>query len=504
MCGFVFTTNPGIAKIALQKQIHRGPDGFRIWKDDHVAIAHALLDINGEKQFQPYVTPAGNILAFNGEMFDSPIANDTEWLAKGLDKYGFTFVQNTDWQGAFVLYKPKERKVFAVRDHFGAKPLWWGQQNGAFTIATSLKSFVHKEIDTKKLNTYQVFGQCFGSESIYKGINKLGPGEILEIDFEKKGVYRRNLWDSYKIRSTEFDPEEFIERTKESVLKVAKTKQKLGMFLSGGLDSTVVASILAKEKVDVELWTCGYNLSQKATYWAHEGFDGEKQMAIITADWLGLPINKVVLDRDDRYSYGKMWLANTHYPWADCNRQAPRYLLAKAASRSGCKVILTGDSGDELFTGYTHHDRRDDDEQCKRLMKTSLKDPSFPKGVFGTDLQNNSFFVDLMTTSEQNILATDQTIGMFGMESRIPFLTQNYAKYVISINSKDKFKQLPEYADRCTTKYFMRETMKEFLPDHVRYRAKKTGWSSPWDNNHDNLQKKWRNLDIEFLRQVAY
>jgi asparagine synthetase B (glutamine-hydrolysing) len=435
MCGFVFTTNPGIAKIALQKQIHRGPDGFRIWKDDHVAIAHALLDINGEKQFQPYVTPAGNILAFNGEMFDSPIANDTEWLAKGLDKYGFTFVQNTDWQGAFVLYKPKERKVFAVRDHFGAKPLWW---------------------------------------------------------------------DSYKIRSTEFDPEEFIERTKESVLKVAKTKQKLGMFLSGGLDSTVVASILAKEKVDVELWTCGYNLSQKATYWAHEGFDGEKQMAIITADWLGLPINKVVLDRDDRYSYGKMWLANTHYPWADCNRQAPRYLLAKAASRSGCKVILTGDSGDELFTGYTHHDRRDDDEQCKRLMKTSLKDPSFPKGVFGTDLQNNSFFVDLMTTSEQNILATDQTIGMFGMESRIPFLTQNYAKYVISINSKDKFKQLPEYADRCTTKYFMRETMKEFLPDHVRYRAKKTGWSSPWDNNHDNLQKKWRNLDIEFLRQVAY
>ena len=97
MCGFVFTTNHGVAKVALQKQLHRGPDGFRIWKDDTVAIAHALLDISGARQFQPYVTPAGNILAFNGEMFDSPIENDTEWLAKGLDAYGFPFVQNTDW-----------------------------------------------------------------------------------------------------------------------------------------------------------------------------------------------------------------------------------------------------------------------------------------------------------------------------------------------------------------------------------------------------------------------
>lgn len=504
MCGFVFSTNPGTIKVAIQKQLHRGPDGFRIWKDEKVAIGHALLDINGEKQFQPYKTPDGNILAFNGEMFDSPIANDTAWLAKGLDSYGLTFLRNTDWQGSLVYYKPKENKVLAIRDHFGAKPLWWGNQNGQLTIATSLKSFLHKEVDNEKLRMYKVYGQCFGRETIYKDISKVGPGEIIEVDFNSKTAYRQTLWETYKINSYEFDEEEFIERTKESILKVAKTKQKLGLFLSGGLDSTVVASVLAKEKVDVELWTCGYNLKQKPNFWSHDGFDGEKQMAVVTADWLGLPINKVVLDRDDRHSYGKMWLANTHYPWADCNRQAPRYLLARAASQSGCKVILTGDSGDELFTGYTHHDQRNNKKHCEMLMKTSLKDPSFPRHIFGKDYKNNSFFVDLMTTSEQNILATDQTIGMFGMESRIPFLTQNYAKYVISLNSDIKFKQLPEYADRCTTKYFMREFMKNYLPDHVRYRVKKTGWSSPWDNNHEATQKKWRNLDIEFLRQVAY
>jgi len=71
MCGFVGTTNKHLCRLMLQKQEHRGPDGMSFWEDDTFAFGHALLDITGAKQTQPYITPQGNVLLFNGEMYDS-------------------------------------------------------------------------------------------------------------------------------------------------------------------------------------------------------------------------------------------------------------------------------------------------------------------------------------------------------------------------------------------------------------------------------------------------
>jgi asparagine synthetase B (glutamine-hydrolysing) len=91
---------------------------------------------------------------------------------------------------------------------------------------------------------------------------------------------------------------------------------------------------------------------------------------------------------------------------------------------------------------------------------------------------------------------------MFGMESRIPFLTQSFAKYVLSIMGRVKFRQTKEYA-KGTNKFLMREVMKDYLPEHVRLRKKKIGWSSPWDNNHPELSPKWRIQDLHFLKQLS-
>ena len=88
-------------------------------------------------------------------------------------------------------------------------------------------------------------------------------------------------------------------------------------------------------------------------------------MALQTAKELGMPIVKVDLSRDDRTAYGKMWVSETHYLWSDHNRQAPRYAMCKQAAKDGCKVVITGDSGDELFTGYLHH--------AKRLERNGVK-----------------------------------------------------------------------------------------------------------------------------------
>ena len=119
-----------------------------------------------------------------------------------------------------------------------------------------------------------------------------------------------------------------------------------------------------------------------------------------------------------------------------------------------------------------------------------------------SDPQAQTLFIDLLTTSEQNILATDQTVGLFGMEARIPLLTQRYVHYVMTIPAIDRFKQF-KGLELGTTKYLMREVMKDYIPQHVIQRKQKTGWSSPWDNNHPQQAMRWRTEDLELLKRLG-
>ena len=165
--------------------------------------------------------------------------------------------------------------------------------------------------------------------------------------------------------------------------------------------------------------------------------------------------------------------------------------------------LITGDSADELFTGYQHHDRYYDDEYNKETIEVySTRQAWIPRQIFSkTDHKNNALWYDLVSTSEQNILTTDQTCGMWGLESRPVFLSQSFVRYMIGIESGVKFKKHPEY-QLGTYKYLLREVMADYLPKHVRDRRNKTGWSSPWDNNHPKLTELWKLQDLEFISNL--
>ena len=502
MCGFVGTTNHAVHKLMLSKQEHRGPDASTYWSDETFSFGHCLLDITGSNQTQPVTTPNGNILLFNGEMYDSRMQNDTVWLGKMLDKYGVSVLEWSDWHGSIAYYNPKANRLTLIRDQFGTKPLWWKFDGKHFEFSTSCKSFLDKELQDRTTK----FGSM-GDECIWKATHKVEPGGYLEFDIVNNNfkLTRRNLWNWLHFHKKEFDAEEFRYMTKESILKVANygnSNNKHAIFLSGGFDSQLVASICRESTKDITLFTCGYS-NEKGNVWEHMGFQDESKMAIKSAELWGREVVKVDLGKDERIALGKTRLAGTHYAWSDHNRQAPRYKLAKAAAEHGCKVVLTGDSGDELFSGYMHHDKRFKEGYCEAMMAQAKDWRWFPHKVMElSDPMANSLFIDLLTTSEQNILATDQTCGLFGMEARIPLLTQRYVQYNMTLPTKTRFTQF-KGLQTGTTKYLMREVMKEYLPDHVVNRKNKTGWSSPWDNNHTQQAQRWRQEDLDLLTRLG-
>ena len=501
MCGFVVTTDVNNTELMLSKQAFRGPDAQSFYKDSRIGMGHALLDINGEMQIQPYKTKNNNYIVFNGEMYDTSIPNDTEYLANGLETYGFEFLVHNNWHGSIVWYKPKENEVHFVRDHFGAKPLWVYKKRKDFTLTTSLRSILSAKPDNSHKQLYMMNGLLQGDECHLENVSKASPGQYSIINLKTGSWLKKNLWNGFKVENRPLDINEFRHKLVQNIRKLAKTKQKVGLFLSGGLDSTTVLSIVKDMGLDLTVYICGYDKS-KPRHHEHNAFRHESEMAVKTCQKWGVPYKVVVLRQDLMYHYDRDWLEKTGYPWTDRNRRAPRYLLAKHASQDGCKVILTGDSADELFSGYLHHHKFWIENYIEDKLAWMRKKYSwYPKIRHGGDRWNDMLLADLLVTSETNITATDQTCGMFGMESRPVFLGQNFVSYCYRFDGFSKMKQHPSW-DTGTYKFLLREGMADYLPEHTRAKKKKIGWSSPWDNNHPEIQKMSRMLDWQFTQSL--
>ena len=501
MCGFVVTTDIDNCSKMMERQQFRGPDAMGMWKDKHIAMAHALLDINGKKQLQPYKTKKNNYLVFNGEMYDTNIQNDTKYLADGLETYGFKFLEWNDWHGSLAWYQPEKKKLVICRDHFGAKPLWVYKKGKNVTVTTSLRSLTDLKENKQVKQGFIVNSLLQGHESPYKDVLKVAPGEYVIFDFDKNTIIFKNLWNSFKIKSNPFNEADFRTRLISNIQKIAYNRQKTGLFLSGGFDSTFALSVVKDMDIDLTVYICAYDKT-KGLYFDHDGFREESRLAAQTCKEWGVKHKILVLQQDQIYDYDRRWLNNARFPWSDRNRRVPRYFLCREAAKDGCKVILTGDSADELFSGYLHHHKYWLEGYCEEKLKYYKKAKWFPNIEFSDDKWNNMLISDLLITSEQNILATDQTCGMFGMESRPVYLGQNFVRYCYEFDGMTKFTQRFGW-DTGTYKYLLREVMGDMLPTHVKERKKKTGWSSPWDNNPPRVQNEWRIADWQYMTELT-
>lgn len=364
IAGFVGSQDESRLRAMVDAVKHRGPDHSGFLVRDDVALGHARLSIidTTSGANQPMVSADGRFaLVFNGEIY-----NFAE-LRTGLEKNGYTFRTTSDTEVALALYEregsacfSKMHGMFAIalydfasrtlvlaRDRMGEKPLYWTQQGGTFLFASELggilaSGVVRKEVDLTALGQYLQFDYVPTPKSIVRGVQKLAPATVLT--FRNGEVTKEKFW--MPLANVErLSEKEAIERLdetlREAVARELVSDVPLGVFLSGGIDSSTVAYYAqAESSRSVETFSIGFD---------DPSFD-ESSFAREVAAHLGTNHHEEIVRAEDALALVPTLGETLSEPVADASI-IPTLLLSRFARKS-VTVALGGDGGDELFAGY--------------------------------------------------------------------------------------------------------------------------------------------------------
>lgn len=391
MCGIVgfrkSSLEPfSIANSMCEKINARGPDGAGVWSEDDqpVILGHVRLSILelSEAGNQPMVSECGRyVLVLNGEIYNHQSLrkqlgesglvinwrgqSDTETLLACFVAWGIEkTLQATIGMFAIAVWDKQEQILTLARDRMGEKPLYWGWSNDLLIFASELKSIkAHPEfeavIDRDALTL--LLRHCYipAPYSIYKGIQKLMPGHVLQIPLQgdlsqSKAAASKPYWSLNKVVEQGLanpfvgSPEAAVDALEEQLTKSVADQMladvPLGAFLSGGVDSsTIVALMQAQSDMPVRTFTLGFN---------EPGYN-EAEHAKAVAKHLGTAHTELYVQPDDALAIIPN-LANMYCePFADSS-QIPTFLVSQLAKQH-VSVALSGDAGDELFGGYNRY-----------------------------------------------------------------------------------------------------------------------------------------------------
>ena len=394
MCGIVgyFSKNSdsrkNIIKLMNDKLTHRGPDDEGTWFDNETGInlGHRRLSIQdlSKKASQPMVSFSKRfIIIFNGEIYNHnelrsiyknelnvtwKSNSDTETLLEIIEKKGLKkSLEIIDGMFAFVIWDRKYKKLSLVRDRIGEKPIYYGWQgqgsNLSFLFGSELKPLkVHPsfdgDINRKAIQNLMTHNCIHAPNSIYQNIFKLEAGHFLELtinDLQNKILPKsKPYWSLSNIiisGSKNQMKGSFDEASSELEVLLKKTVKKqmigdvpFGSFLSGGIDSSLITSLMQSESSSqINTFSIGFK----------ENDYNEAKFAKKIANHLGTNHTEFYVDHKDALSVIPKLSTIYDEPFADSS-QIPTYLLSKLTSKN-VKVALTGDGGDEFFGGYNRY-----------------------------------------------------------------------------------------------------------------------------------------------------
>jgi asparagine synthase (glutamine-hydrolysing) len=345
---------------------HRGPDGEGLWRHSrgHAGFAHRRLSIidltTGD---QPMTDPAGNWITYNGEIYNYielrdelgaenfQTTSDTEVILSAYRKWGVDCVDHLRGMFAFAIWDEGRQELFCARDRFGIKPFYYTTVGDTFYFASEAKAllpFVGQiETDVEGFKDYLAFQFCLAGKTLFKNISELLPGHHLRAT--KGAVAVQRYWEVYYELDFSHTPAYFEEKLRtllpESVRLHLRADVPVGTYLSGGLDSSAIASLASMEtNGDFAAFTGKFSFS--------EDYD-ESRYARELAEWRGFSLYEIDITAADFVDNIRKVIYHLDYPVAGPG-SFPQYMVSRLAAEHR-KVVLGGQGGDEIFGGYTRY-----------------------------------------------------------------------------------------------------------------------------------------------------
>jgi asparagine synthase (glutamine-hydrolysing) len=344
---------------------HRGPDGEGVWMHPggHVGFAHrrlSIIDLDGGSQ--PMLHENGSCLTYNGELYNYPelrsvlgasafrSQSDTEVLLRALHTWGAAALDRLRGMYAFGHWDESTGELFCARDRFGIKPLYYTVVGDLLHFASEAKAllpFVSAiGTDREGLMDYLAFQFCLGGKTLFEGIHELPPGHSLRVRGDVVAIDR--YWEVYYDLDFDHTARYFEDRIRElldeSVSLHLRSDVPVGAYLSGGLDSSVIACLASERAGPMNAFTGRFGDGPE--------FD-ESAYARVVADARGLDLHVVDIDAQDFARSIEDVVYHLDYPTAGPG-SFPQYMVSREAARHN-KVVLGGQGGDEIFGGYARY-----------------------------------------------------------------------------------------------------------------------------------------------------
>ncbi|MDD3465775.1 MAG: asparagine synthase (glutamine-hydrolyzing) [Campylobacterales bacterium] len=545
IAGFISKNRDYDAKTIVQKMldkgVHRGPDqsGLATYGDATIGMVRLSI-IDTVEHHIPYEDVSGNFaIVYNGEIYNH------EEIRKNLGKYSFKTGSDTetamvsfvdkgvnafrDYNGmyAFAVHDKKKNETFIVRDKVGEKPLYYVKGKDFFAFASEIKSLIGL-IEPKfndKAVSYKAYEFTTGKETLFKDVYLLEPGEYIHVKNGKASIKSYwKIWDN--LIELPDDENKIVSSLAELVedsilLRTKNCAHSFGAFVSGGIDSSLVACIAKPDHL----------------YTAHYDYDdfNELDYARLVAKQIKKELIVVEPNKEDflRTREQIAYHLDTPCTWTSFTL----WMLLERVKKDGVKVMMAGDGADEVFGGYhryhlLHHDEQihalDAMKQYSYLINRYYGSPvdRYTKLVnrcenpYDTKVlkflnESIGFYFDKMqkdvvhamglndfySTMQVLLQMADRLSMAFSIENRSPFLDYRLVQFAFSMSSKYKIKG-------GITKWALKEVARKFIPKEICDRIDKRGFSAPvnkwfeWDKKGKYNRDAYKNMVLDDWKKV--
>lgn len=376
MCGICgrFNRNKAVeVKESLVEQmcskiIHRGPDDTGVYTHDNFGFGMRRLSIiDLSTGHQPIFNEDKSlVIVFNGEIYNYielkeelekrghvfSTNSDTETILHAYEEYGEEFVTKLNGMFAIAIFNIKTKELLVYRDRIGIKPLFYYLDEDKFIFGSEIKTIltnpdIKAELDPEGLDLYLSFGYITDPKTIFKGIHKLKPGHYIKLNAE--GLSTHKYWTvdfSKKSKKSEKElKKDFVELFDDAVKIRMQSEVPFGAFLSGGIDSSLIVAMMANHaEKPLRTFSLGYSDDQ---------YYNETQFAEVVSKKYNTSHKSFLVDSKILTDYLDLYIDHFDEPFADYSA-FPTYVVSKKA-KEHVTVVLSGDGGDEIFSGYKRY-----------------------------------------------------------------------------------------------------------------------------------------------------